>query len=84
VKQSVPFRLMGYPEVEPQLAISDGMRRPVSGGDALSSQVIDALEAHEIRRPAMRRPSTTALCRRRKLHDGQLTVGLDLGDRSNF
>jgi transposase len=32
----------------------------------------------------MRKPSTTALCRRRKLHDGQLTVGLDLGDRSSF
>jgi transposase len=32
----------------------------------------------------MRKPSTTALFRRRKLHDGQLTVGLDLGDRSSF
>ena len=32
----------------------------------------------------MRKPSTTALRRRRKLQDGQLTIGLDLGDRSSF
>jgi transposase len=56
-----------------------GLRR-----DALSSQFIDALEAHEIRRPAMRKPSTTALRRRGKLQDGQLTIGVDLGDRSSF
>jgi transposase len=65
-----------------QLAISDGMRRPVSGGDALSSQVIDALEAHETRRPAMKKP--TASRRSEKLQDKQLTIGLDLGDRSSF
>ncbi len=28
-----------------QLAITDGMRRPVSGQDAIRSQVIDALDA---------------------------------------
>jgi hypothetical protein len=28
---------------------SDGMRRPVSGRDAIRSQVIDALEAQEIK-----------------------------------
>ena len=32
----------------------------------------------------MKKPSTTALCRRGKLADGQLTIGLDLGDRSSF
>ena len=32
----------------------------------------------------MRKPSTAALGRRRKLQEGQLTVGLDLGDRSSF
>ena len=32
----------------------------------------------------MRKPSTTALGRRRKLQDEQLTIGLDLGDRSSF
>ena len=32
----------------------------------------------------MRKPSTTALGRRGKLQDGQLTIGLDLGDRSSF
>jgi transposase len=56
-----------------------GLRR-----DALSSQVIDALEAHEIRRPAMRKPSTAALRRTGNLQDRQLTMGLDLGDRSSF
>jgi transposase len=32
----------------------------------------------------MRKPSTMALRRIGKLQDGQLTIGLDLGDRSNF
>lgn len=32
----------------------------------------------------MRKPSTSALRRRGKLQDGQLTIGLDLGDRSSF
>jgi transposase len=32
----------------------------------------------------MRKPSTTALRRRGKLQDQQLTIGLDLGDRSSF
>jgi hypothetical protein len=56
-----------------------GLRR-----DALSSQVIDALEAHEIRSPAMRKPSTTPLRRRGNLQDERLTIGFDLGDRSSF
>jgi transposase len=32
----------------------------------------------------MKKPSTTALLRRGKLQDQQLTIGLDLGDRSSF
>lgn len=32
----------------------------------------------------MKKPSTTTLPRMRKLHDEQLTIGLDLGDRSSF
>jgi transposase len=32
----------------------------------------------------MRKPGTSALRRRGKLQDGQLTIGLDLGDRSSF
>ena len=32
----------------------------------------------------MRKPSTTALRRREKLQGEQLTIGLDLGDRSSF
>jgi len=34
---------------QPQLRKSDGMRRPVSERDAVRSQVIDALEAQEIK-----------------------------------
>lgn len=30
------------------------------------------------------KPGTTTLPRMRKLHDEQLTIGLDLGDRSSF
>jgi hypothetical protein len=32
-----------------RLSQSDGMRRPVSGRDAVGSQVIDALEAQKIK-----------------------------------
>src|SRR3954454_16952461 len=32
----------------------------------------------------MKKPNTKALCGRGKLQDGQLTIGLDLGDRSSF
>ncbi len=32
-----------------QLSKADGMRRPVSGRDAVGSQVIDVLEAQEIK-----------------------------------
>ena len=32
----------------------------------------------------MRKPSTTTLRRTQKLGDRQLTIGLDLGDRSSF
>ena len=38
-------------------AATDGMRRPVSGRDAVSSQVIDVLEAQIKRRPAMKKIS---------------------------
>ena len=32
----------------------------------------------------MRKPSTAAFCQKGKLQSRQLTVGLDLGDRSSF
>jgi transposase len=60
------------------------MRRAGLRRDALSSQVIDALEAHEKRRPAVKKPNTTMLRRITKSQDGQLTIGLDLGDKSSF
>jgi hypothetical protein len=61
--------MTGKPEVS--ISIDDfrwdekaGLRR-----DALSSQVIDALAAQEIRRPAMKKPSTMTRGR-----NGQLTI----------
>lgn len=54
------------------------------GRDAFSSQVIDALDAHETSRPAMKKPSTKTVRRTGKLQEEQLTIGLDLGDRSSF
>jgi hypothetical protein len=59
------------------------MRRPVSERDAVRSQVIDALEAQEIRRPAMKKTTAVAVARKRKFA-GKLTIGLDLGDRSSW
>src|SRR5271163_1124554 len=56
-----------------------GLRR-----DAISSQVIGALEAQKIRRPAMKKLNTMPIRRASKLQEEQLTVGLDLGDRSSF
>jgi hypothetical protein len=52
--------------------------------DALSSQVIAALEARETRRPAMKKLTTTMMQQTLDKQDGRLTVGLDLGDRSSF
>jgi hypothetical protein len=58
------------------------MRRPVSERD-VRSQVIDALEAQEIRRTAMKKSSTAAAESKRNF-DQKLTIGLDLGDRSSW
>src|SRR5579864_353706 len=60
------------------------MRRPVSGRDAVRSQVIDVLEAQIKRRPAMKKVSTVAVRASRKISSQKLTVGLDLGDRSSW
>src|SRR5215831_342640 len=59
------------------------MRRPVSERDAIRSQVIDALKAQKIRRPAMKKTITATEMRKRNV-DGKLTIGLDLGDRSSW
>ena len=57
-------------------------RRPVSGRDAVRSQVIDVLKAQMKRRPAMKKVSTAVAKQSRKISQQKLTVGLDLGDRS--
>jgi transposase len=60
------------------------MRRPVSRRDAVSSQVIDALEAQEIKETGMKKISTTTGKALRKIHPQKLTIGLDLGDRTSW
>src|SRR6202047_3782443 len=60
------------------------MRRPVSGRDAVRSQVIDVLEAQIKRRPAMKKVSTVAAKQSRNFSQPKLTIGLDLGDRSSW
>jgi hypothetical protein len=57
------------------------MRRPVSGRDAVRSQVIDVLEAQIKRRPAMKKVSTVAARQSRNFSQPKLTIGLDPGDR---
>jgi hypothetical protein len=60
------------------------MRRPVSGRDAVRSQVIDVLEAQIKRRPAMKKISTATTKQSKNFSEPKLTIGLDLGDRSSW
>jgi transposase len=46
--------------------------------------VIDALEAQQKRRPAMKKISTAAAKQTRNFQDQKLTIGLDLGDRTSW
>ena len=59
-------------------------RRPVSGRDAVRSQVIDALEAQIKGRPAIKETSTSATIRRGNISRQKLTSGLALGDRNSW
>src|ERR1700735_3009443 len=59
------------------------MRRPVSGRDAVRSQVIDVLKAQIRRRPAMKKISTVVTKQSRNISQLRLTIGLDLGDRNS-
>ena len=60
------------------------MRRPVSGRDAVRSQLIDVLEAQIKKRPAMKKVSTAVARQSRNISQQQLTIGLDLGDRNSW
>jgi hypothetical protein len=60
------------------------MRRPVSGRDAVRSQVIDVLEAQIKRRPAMKKVSTAAAKQSKNFSQQKLTIGLDLGNRNSW
>jgi hypothetical protein len=50
------------------------MRRPVSGRDAVGSQVIDVLEAQIKTRPAMKKISTGAAKESRKISEFPPTI----------
>jgi transposase len=56
-----------------------GLRR-----DAVGSQVIDALEAQEIKETGMKKLSITTRQAMEKLQTHPLTIGLDLGDRWSY
>src|SRR5215831_12700687 len=61
------------------------MRRPVSGRDAVRSQVIDVLRGtRDKRRPAMKKVSTAVAKQGRNISRQTLTIGLDLGDRNSW
>jgi Ethanolamine utilization protein EutJ (predicted chaperonin) len=60
------------------------MRRPVSGRDAVRSQVIDVRKAQIKRRPAMKKVSTAAAKQSRNFSQPKQTIGLDLGDRNSW
>src|SRR3974390_196716 len=60
------------------------MRRPVSGRDAVRSQVIDVLKAQIKRRPAMKKVSTVVTQQSRNISRPKLTIGLDVGDRNSW
>src|SRR5450631_2818195 len=60
------------------------MRRPVSGRDAVRSQVIEVLKAQIKRRPAMKKVSIAKTKQRRNIFQQKLTIGLDLGDRNSW
>jgi hypothetical protein len=51
-------------------------------GCGVRSQVIDVLKAQIKRRPAMKKISTAAAKQSRNFSQQNLTIGLDLGDRS--
>jgi hypothetical protein len=63
---------------------SDGMRRPVSDGMRYAPKLSTCFEAQEIRRPAMKKVSTTLAKQSRKNSRQKLIVGLDLGDRNSW
>jgi len=74
----------GNSEVEPSTGDNRWDEKAGLQREALSSQVIDALEARETRRPAMKKLTTTMMQQTLNKQDRRLTVGLDLGDRSSF
>src|SRR3979409_144223 len=57
---------------------------PVSGRDAVGSQVIDVLKAQIKRRPAMKKVSIAASKQSRNISQQKLTVGFDLEDRNSW
>jgi Transposase len=80
----VGLRLLTNAIVLPSVGDSRWDKKAGLEWDALSSQVIDALEAWETGRPAMKKLTTTMMQQALNKQDWHLTVGLDLRDRSSF
>src|SRR5271155_976545 len=62
--------------------LPDGMRRPVSSGMRYAPNERGALGAKK--RPAMKKISTVAIEGMQIFKENQLTIGLDLGDRTSY
>jgi hypothetical protein len=60
------------------------MRKPVSNGMRYAPKLSTRFEAPEIKEPAMEKISTAAAQKIEKVEGEKLTIGLDLGDRSNW
>jgi hypothetical protein len=80
----VGLRLLTNAIVLPSVGDSRWDKKAGLEWDALSSQVIDALEAWETGRPAMKKLTTTMMQQALNKQDWHLTVGLDLRDRASF
>src|SRR5579864_5046996 len=65
------------------MRLSDGMRRPVSGGMRYAPYVRRA-QGTKKRRPAMKKTSTVQALKNEIFKRRKLTIGLDLGDRWSF
>src|ERR1700674_4163527 len=65
------------------MRLSDGMRRPVSGGMRYAPNGRRARSATE-RRPAMKKISTVQALQSEDFKEQKLTIGLDLGERWSF
>jgi hypothetical protein len=65
-----------------KLALTDGMRRPVSVGMFYAHKLSTRSKHKRVRRPATKKVSALATTANKKLQTRKLTIGSDLVDRS--